>query len=340
MVATAPETHIAAVPETAVASFTFSATAVTLQVHNGATRNGILSTKYSDDETDLVYYGYRYYSPEMGRWPSRDPIGEDGGENLYSFSLNAPGCFFEYLGLSSWLEEDQWHDVRIRLLKAKPHRKGQTYTVMQTRLSAGLKEAVGDRSVAVIKIEVQRPDSMREAWQQAVDSWPSGAPVSKDGLFYPNIMLMLGGLDAERIGGGKRYFLTSKERAELKVTGTQTRGEDVIPVNISSIAWDADGRPDANMVDQHKLRKLRKAWMEEEVSAAWITADVPVVCPETANLQVYLSYPHRGYYDLADEDGNAIKNPSLGHWKVKWEFHEASEFGPPKIMYVGQSPMP
>ena len=110
MVATAPETHAcppkrsrdgrgAAVPETAVAAFTFSATAVTLQVHNGATRDGILSTKYTDDETDLVYYGYRYYSPEMGRWISRDPIGEDGGANLLSFALNAAVFLIDASGL-------------------------------------------------------------------------------------------------------------------------------------------------------------------------------------------------------------------------------------------------
>jgi RHS repeat-associated protein len=34
------------------------------------------------------YYGYRYYSPELGRWPSRDPIGEQGGRHLYSFTGN------------------------------------------------------------------------------------------------------------------------------------------------------------------------------------------------------------------------------------------------------------
>jgi RHS repeat-associated protein len=34
--------------------------------------------KYCDDETDLVYYGYRYYNPTAGRWLSRDPIGEKG----------------------------------------------------------------------------------------------------------------------------------------------------------------------------------------------------------------------------------------------------------------------
>jgi RHS repeat-associated protein len=32
--------------------------------------------KYCDDETDLVYYGYRYYNPSAGRWLSRDPLGD------------------------------------------------------------------------------------------------------------------------------------------------------------------------------------------------------------------------------------------------------------------------
>jgi RHS repeat-associated protein len=41
------------------------------------------STKYQDHETGLVYYGFRYYDPEAGRWLSRDPIGESITRNLY-----------------------------------------------------------------------------------------------------------------------------------------------------------------------------------------------------------------------------------------------------------------
>jgi len=41
------------------------------------------STKYQDDESDMLYYGHRYYKPSMGTWPSRDPIQEDGGFNIY-----------------------------------------------------------------------------------------------------------------------------------------------------------------------------------------------------------------------------------------------------------------
>jgi RHS repeat-associated protein len=42
------------------------------------------STKYQDDESDLLYYGYRYYNPSTGRWFSKDPSEEDGGVNLSS----------------------------------------------------------------------------------------------------------------------------------------------------------------------------------------------------------------------------------------------------------------
>jgi RHS repeat-associated protein len=48
------------------------------------------STKYHDNETELVYYGFRYYDPSMGRWLSKDPLGVAGGANLYGFVGNDP----------------------------------------------------------------------------------------------------------------------------------------------------------------------------------------------------------------------------------------------------------
>ncbi len=56
------------------------------------------STKYEDAETGLLYYGYRYYDPVTGRWLSRDPIGEEGGPNLYGFVYNSPEQFYDILG--------------------------------------------------------------------------------------------------------------------------------------------------------------------------------------------------------------------------------------------------
>ena len=57
------------------------------------------STKYQDDETGLNYYGYRFYNPNVGRWMSRDLIGEQGGVNLYSFIGNNPVQYNDFNGL-------------------------------------------------------------------------------------------------------------------------------------------------------------------------------------------------------------------------------------------------
>jgi RHS repeat-associated protein len=66
----------------------------------------LFSTKYYDWETGLYYYGYRYYDPSMGRWPSRDPIGELGGRNLYAFVWNSPVNAHDPLG-----ERPNWHHL-------------------------------------------------------------------------------------------------------------------------------------------------------------------------------------------------------------------------------------
>jgi len=56
--------------------------------------------KNRDFPKGVTYYGYRYYDPVTGRWPSRDPIEEDGGINLYGFVGNDPLRRADKLGLS------------------------------------------------------------------------------------------------------------------------------------------------------------------------------------------------------------------------------------------------
>ncbi len=47
----------------------------------------------------VAWYGYRFYDPVTGRWPSRDPIDENGGINLYGFNGNSAIYGSDYLGL-------------------------------------------------------------------------------------------------------------------------------------------------------------------------------------------------------------------------------------------------
>ncbi|MEI2725050.1 MAG: RHS repeat-associated core domain-containing protein [Verrucomicrobiota bacterium] len=57
------------------------------------------STKFHDDESDQLYYGYLSYNPTTGRWPNRDPLGERGGENLYANCRNDVINSVDWLGL-------------------------------------------------------------------------------------------------------------------------------------------------------------------------------------------------------------------------------------------------
>ena len=56
------------------------------------------STKYTDIESGLVYYGHRFYSPSLGRFINKDPIEEQGGLNLYAFCGNNGVNRWDYLG--------------------------------------------------------------------------------------------------------------------------------------------------------------------------------------------------------------------------------------------------
>jgi RHS repeat-associated protein len=66
------------------------------------------STKPLDSATGLYYYTYRYYDPLTGRWPSRDPIGEEGGVNMYGFVGNDGVNAWDVLGLIGPYYSPNW----------------------------------------------------------------------------------------------------------------------------------------------------------------------------------------------------------------------------------------
>lgn len=86
------------------------------------------SSEYHDDETGLVYYNYRYYSPELGRWIKRDPAEEQGGVNLYVMIRNNCMATFDVNGL---------------YVKASFSTIKQTLTVSDDKMSISMKAMSG-----------------------------------------------------------------------------------------------------------------------------------------------------------------------------------------------------
>jgi RHS repeat-associated protein len=60
--------------------------------------------QYFDSESGLQYNWHRFYDPTTGRYISADPIGLDGGINLYGYALNNPVNLVDPLGLHSFPE--------------------------------------------------------------------------------------------------------------------------------------------------------------------------------------------------------------------------------------------
>ena len=73
----------------------------------------------NEAQTQVHYFGLRYYKPGMGRWVSRDPIGEVA-LNLNAFVHNEPTSWLDILGREEWKPEDTAHFPDPDLLPPVP----------------------------------------------------------------------------------------------------------------------------------------------------------------------------------------------------------------------------
>lgn len=55
-------------------------------------------SKRRDPETDLIYFGKRYYDPQTARWITINPLGYTEGCNLYAYTRNNPLIYVDLYG--------------------------------------------------------------------------------------------------------------------------------------------------------------------------------------------------------------------------------------------------
>ncbi len=67
------------------------------QVHNPWTYFG----KRLDEETGLIYFGRRYYNPNIMTWITPDPAGDIDKPNLFAFLRGSPMLFYDAVGYAS-----------------------------------------------------------------------------------------------------------------------------------------------------------------------------------------------------------------------------------------------
>jgi RHS repeat-associated protein len=118
------------------------------------------STKPVEEESGLVYYGYRWYDPVTGRWPSRDPIEERGGVNLYGMVGNGALTVVDKLGLTSTLHGPQGVAALAELAAARALLRGASNCTCEQVASA-----LSQVAITAVTLETVA-DAEWEAWER------------------------------------------------------------------------------------------------------------------------------------------------------------------------------
>ena len=176
--------------------------------------NGTLQTRYDYDmwgkrvklsgtpESDVGYTGhhhhaksglvltwFRAYDAEAGRWLSADPLGEEGGLNLYGFVGNEPISGIDYLGLKAWMLcnrcEGTKGPMRCIVYDSKNNRmRGDPFTTNQdenTRATPSGKHGVNPKPDSQMDpanrgLGNQNVENGRVSGPGGVPEYPAGTP--------------------------------------------------------------------------------------------------------------------------------------------------------------------
>ena len=91
-----------------VASYTYDAFGNTVASSGARAAENPYRFSTKEQIGGMYAYGFRFYSPGLGRWINRDPIRESGGVNLYGFVGNNTINKFDFYGLAYWDTSFTW----------------------------------------------------------------------------------------------------------------------------------------------------------------------------------------------------------------------------------------
>ncbi len=81
---------------------------------------------WRDWDTGFIQFQHRWYDAEVGKWISRDPIGVEGGVNVYNYTANNPVNTIDPIGLCG--KKKTWDDYLPRFIKQYGKYCGKDYS--------------------------------------------------------------------------------------------------------------------------------------------------------------------------------------------------------------------
>jgi len=90
------------------------------------------STKWVDLFSNLTYFGYRHYNLKLGRFLSKDPIGEKKKKNLYSIASNKGSNALDILGLTERVAGEEWEYLGLPSIQNAVKKGSPQNNIMQS----------------------------------------------------------------------------------------------------------------------------------------------------------------------------------------------------------------
>jgi RHS repeat-associated protein len=137
------------------------------------------SSVFTETASGVLFYGYRYYIPELGRWPSRDPIEEMGGLNVYGFVRNSPFDDIDFIGLmprpTSFLHCIMVTDRKVRTIFWHNHYALERWVGCCPPLGSEIEISKWKEINNIIQVDKMEllniTDPVNEAWKWTGSKW-------------------------------------------------------------------------------------------------------------------------------------------------------------------------
>ena len=209
------------------------------------------STQYADDLCGDLKYLFRDYNPSTGRWLSFDPIGEEGGMNLYGFILNSPINLFDLFGLRDITPEEEKTLGELASL-AKNLRAKKKQIASERDLVAAIDAVIADVRKLIASVKDKNDPARLKIGLKALNLWgdkntalsyePKYFGGNATCNFFVADVLRSVGYETKLVGRATRLYLTKRVPNAGEWHEDRTLGAFKITWKIRSIDWKGNGK--------------------------------------------------------------------------------------------------
>jgi RHS repeat-associated protein len=196
--------------------------------------------QYYDEESGLHYNYFRNYDPEIGRYIESDPVGLEGGSNVFGYALQNPLSFIDPMGLAvtgEWIEPPRFNLSsygvdRFELVRGSGSPWGYIEFIRLFGYAAGYVnvdvQCMNSESCDETNWEIH--DRVNVFYQGSADIGPNayaaiaGRALGPYGWMVANI-LTAGG---SALTGGLEFLKGAEQKAGLEIALLYTLGPDAI----------------------------------------------------------------------------------------------------------------